>query len=253
MQATIIGIITLSLSFTAHAGKPKPPEQSRQEQHQDQIARGGDATSSSESASNARAAAESSSVAENQTDVDASSDVAVVVDAGDTTVRVDGDTVTYDFPSNTSYAPPAFSNIKCGEVIGFGYTNLNGSGSLGLPVPRWLSRKIRDCEADADANWLAEMGMRLAAIEARCGTKSMQTRFGGNMRGAKNKTQACRTHLVNLLRDQAELDGLRSAVKALSNENQTLTHELTLANDGRNQCDEAQRRTAAAWKGCLRK
>lgn len=273
--AILSGVLALVLSLSAYAGGNQ--DHTCQGGHNCNDTEGGSvtATSASESRSDARANADALAVAKTETVVDASSNVAVGVktgievetgpvdvnlETGPVTVDVagdnieiagpdidiEGDTISYDFASNTSYAPPSFSNIRCGEVAGIGYTNTNGSGSLGIPVPRWLSRKIRDCEADADANWLAEMGMRLAAIEARCGTKSMQDRFGGSLKGQANRTTACRTRLVGLMRDEAELEGLRSAVEHLNTENAKLSKEL-------GETKEAVDRCTNEWVECQAK
>jgi len=211
------------------------------------------AMSGSESVSKARADSTSKATASNRTKVDASSSVDVAVETGDTLVQVDGDTQIYDFPSNSAYAPPAFSNIRCSDVFGFGYTNKSGSGSAGLPVPRWMSKKIQDCEANADANWLAEAGLPLAAIEARCATRSMRERFGGGMKGKKNQTAGCVTRLKTLARDAAELEGLRSAVDHLKKDNQQLAGKVADLESDVSNCNESRDRVEDAWKECQQK
>lgn len=140
-----------------------------------------------EADANAEANANNSVDTSNQVDASSAADVTT----GDTNVSIEGDNTFYDFPSNSAYAPNGLSHISCDQLLGAGYTNVNGSGSLGVPIPRWLSGKIRDCEANADATWLAEMGLTQAAVEARCSTRSMRGRFGGKAKGKDKQVDAC--------------------------------------------------------------
>lgn len=190
----------------------------------------------------------------NQTSVDASNAVDVGVETGDIDVAVGGD--TYNFPSNSSYSPPAFSNMRCSDVFGFGYTNASGSGSAGLPIPRWMSKKIQDCEANADANWLAEAGLPMAAIEARCGTRSMRDRFGGGSKDKDQRTDACIGKLKSLARDEAEIEQMRNSIDALGENIERLQQQLAqnqTSEKALQDCRKARDRTEEAWKDCLTK
>lgn len=170
--------------------------------------------------------------------------------SSDNQVTVIGD--TYDIPSNSAFAPQPFSNMRCSAVLGAAFTNANGSGSLGIPVPRWLSRPLRDCERDADANWLAEMGMQLAAIQARCATRSMQERFGGDYKG-EEATRACTTTMTQSIRDEAVLQGLRATVGALKAENSELVQEVVTLQRNQNICEEGAKRAEGALRECWAK
>ena len=246
--------VAISVSLAAHAGgKPKPdPEPTQQQQQkqyqgQNQYAEGGDggtgyALSRSESRSNARSDADARSSAKNETVVDASSGAAVDVETGDTDISVEGDTEIWDIPSNSAYAPNGYTVIECSAVLGAAYTNRNGSGSLGLPVPRWLDKilfqRIADCEADADAVWLAEMGFRIASIESRCATASMRRQFGQGVRGRKAQRDACIGHLKNTLIEQRDLVEVENRIRTLQAENQRLTDELSRSQEATDRCTD---------------
>ncbi len=238
MKSLINGILILTIlsvsSAMATRSNPDPDPSQEQEQEQGQAqgqaqgqlqgqgqaqgqianAEGGD----SESTAIAGAAAISVVDASSQVDV-ATGDVIT----GDTTVTVQGDETFYDFPSNSAYAPNGLSHIRCDQLLGIGYTNVNGSGSIGAPIPRWMSAKIRDCESNADSNWLSEFGLAGAAIEARCATRSMRERFGNGEKGKKNQTTACVTALGTIAnanaaaqkKRDAELANLRSELDEL--------------------------------------
>lgn len=248
MKIATVAVLLLVACQAWATGKPppEPPEEPPT----------ANATSASESAAKARSRSESKAKASSKSVADASNSVTVGMETGDTVVEVAGDTEIYDFPSNSAYAPPAFSNIKCADVLGFGYTNQSGSGSVGLPVPRWLSRKIQDCEANADANWLAELGLPLAAIEARCATRSMRKRFGGGSKSPQAQTEGCIGRLRQLAQDEAELEGLRNVVDQLGRDNERLRDELEQASttdEALADCNKARQRTEEAWRKCQQK
>lgn len=243
MEKIALVCLVVLLATTAHATGTNPPPDP------EPVA---NATSAADSVSKAISKSESKAKAYSGSAADASTAVDVGMETGDVTVGGD----SYNFPSNSSYSPPAFSNIRCSDVVGFGYTNASGSGTAGLPIPRWMSKKIQDCEANADANWLAEAGLPLAAIEARCGTRSMRTRFGGDVKGAKDQIAGCVSTLKSLARDEAELEGLRHAVDVLREDNERLTEYLVEAEqsvEALQDCKKARTRTEEAWKDCLQK
>lgn len=165
-------------------------------------------------------------------DVDAEVELEIDNDSdadAEANVSIEGDEVVYDFPSNSAYAPHGLSHISCDQLLGAGYTNVNGSGSIGIPIPRWMSGKIKDCESNADATWLAEMGLTQAAVEARCSTRSMRARFGGDGSGKDEQVDACvRTigNMVEATRSSAPGSGETSA--ALQQEQQQQRNEVAL-------------------------
>lgn len=171
------------------------------------VAEGGDATSSSGASAGAGAEAYVEGLS--------------AINEGDT-ITVEGD--NWEIPANSAYAPHGFSNMTCAEVFGLGYTNKNGSGSLGLPIPRWLSGKLKDCEAEKDSIWLAELGLVRAAIEARCATRSMRARFGG--KGTKKQqTEQCVTELTEPYDHKRERDRLTGLIDELGHQNSQLVEE----------------------------
>ena len=103
------------------------------------------------------------------------------LDAGDVTVEGDSLTVegdTYDIPVSTAYAPTAYSAMGCTEYLGFGNTSKDGSVSIGLPIPEFLSRKQKDCKRVDNALWLESMGLIDEAIAHRCETRPMVRHYG---------------------------------------------------------------------------
>lgn len=276
----LAAILVLAFSPWAHAGG-YPPADPGATQTQQQAAEGGKgvgigtggkAVSGSKSLSNASSVAETQSTAFTSTKVDVSNGVDVGVATGDVSVgpttastgpvvqavtgpEIDIEGDTYEaphIPVSTAYAPAAFSNLNCGETIGAAWQGRNGAGSLGIPLPRWASRKQRDCFRQDDANWLANMGLPRVAIEARCATKSMQVRFGGTAKGREARTNACVRHLAGRLDDQNEKAGLRNEVDRLRTDNRKLAEELRKAWDENNVCNEAEDRATDAWRDCLK-
>ncbi len=201
-----------------------------------------DARSRSESRSNARAGADAHADVKTETVVDASSGSAVDIETGDTDIDIEGDTQIWDFPSNSAFAPNGYTVIECSAVLGAAFTNRNGSGSLGLPIPRWLDRilfqRITDCEADADAVWLAEMGYRLASIESRCATSSMRRQFGQGVKGRQAQRDACVGHLKQTLIEERDLLAIERRIRELENQNETLATELANAKTATERCTD---------------
>ena len=153
---------------------------------------------------------------DNGIDVEAEVEIEIETEAdaeadahADASVNIEGDKAVYDFPSNSAYAPNGLSHIVCDQLLGAGYTNVNGSGSIGIPIPRWMSGKIKDCESNADANWLAEMGLMQAAVEARCSTRSMRGSFGVDAKGKHNQVDACVRTIGNMVAQQARAEQQR--------------------------------------------
>ena len=208
---------------------------------------GGDAAalSRSESLSTARSGADAQAHVKTETVVDASSGSAVDVKTGE--VTVEGDEVTvegdiWDLPSNSAFAPNGYTVIECSAVLGAAFTNRNGSGSLGLPIPRWLDRilfqRITDCEADADAVWLAEMGFRLASIESRCATTSMRRQFGQGVKGRQAQRDACVGHLKNTLIEERDLQAIEQRILELERDNRALATELADSKTATERCTD---------------
>lgn len=262
-SAILAGFLALTVAFTAHAyEKPKGRQPvAEQQQSQHQRADGGDAhaLSGSESRSKALSSADAQAVVKTETVVDASSGVALDIKTGDTVVEGDtltmtgpevevhGDTEIWDIPSNSAYAPNGFTVIECSAVLGAAYTNRNGSGSLGLPIPRWLDKllfqRIADCEADADAVWLAEMGFRFASIESRCATASMRRQFGGDVRGRRAQRTACINHMKGTLIEERDLVKAQNQIRKLQAENRQLADQLKKQSTAVDRCTDA-------WESC---
>lgn len=234
MKKELFAIIVLTaFSMPAMATKPKEPDPdpmpNTQEQRQEQA-------QSLHSKNDANAAAKSKSISESE--AIASSDNNVDVD-------VKGD--HYEFSSASSYAPPSFSNMRCDSTLGLSFTNRDGSGSAGIPVPRWLSKKIQDCEANADANWLAEAGLISAAVKARCSTRSMQRIFG-------KKTDQCESALKAEIASNNKARDLQSQVDRLRERNLALHERWQRSKDESDSrltsCEVAQSRAHNAWLDC---
>lgn len=278
MKNAILTLIALGLSAAATATTPKPPKgkpapvEQNQQQGQSQTAyggkggSGGDATSGSESAAAAISGSASQAVVKTHTVADASN--ALTVDGSqsltsddDVTLTVQGDELTvegdeltiegdnWDLPSNSAYAPNGFSVIECSAVLGAAFTNRKGSGSLGLPIPRWLDRllfqRITDCESNADAVWLAEFGLKYASIEARCQTSSMQRMFGGGKK-KKERAKECVAHLKSTIIEEDELQQVLARIRHLEQENEKLLTDLKHSRDSGERCTEA-------WTECQAK
>lgn len=211
----ILFIIAMMVSTAAHATKPQPPPDPNQEQNQGQDQHQGQGQHQGQ----AQKVITKTTV--DGPDIDF---VGPEIEIEGDTFTVEGDTETWDIPSNSAYAPNGFSMMRCSEILGAGYTNANGSGSVGLPVPRWLSGKIKDCESIADSIWLAELGLIRASIEARCGTRSMRSRFGG--KGKKDaQIEACVSHLIDPYKEMAEMQSLQDNNEGLKRENVMLERE----------------------------
>lgn len=223
----IIALATLAAPAQAQKKMPmpmgKPPPHKVVNRHEENTI-----NNTAEAASKSRSEVNTGDVMITDGDVD--------LVTGDTTISdgdvlVQGDTEIYDFPSNSAFAPQAFASAHCDSVLGIGYTNTERSGSAGLPMPVWLEwilgrRGIRnDCELVAASSALAQLDMRLAAIETLCGTKAMRTRFGYQHRGKQNQINACVAAMKIDMREQAELMSLRSTVKTMTAERQRIERE----------------------------
>lgn len=158
---TLLILLSLALSTSAYAtgGEQNDPSQDQRQQQQQEMNQQQDQT------------------------VDVTTDVVVATDVvSDATANANNDLTiegdTYDIPVSTAYAPTPYSHIRCSQYIGFGATRDDGSMSIGFPVPRAFSRKIKDCERVDNAAWLDSMGMRAEAIKNRCEIKSMTKQYG---------------------------------------------------------------------------
>ncbi len=131
---------------------------------------------------------------------------------GDTNnVTVEGDeadTYIYDFPSAPAFAPQSSSDIDCRSIIGFAGTTREGSISLGIPVPRWASRRIKDCEREKAAADLKAMGLTLPALQMHCDQKVFVERYGDD--NAK-----CVEKLLTQKSCEAQLDAMQDELVSL--------------------------------------
>lgn len=258
--------LTILLGVPAFAGGKQPPKPSSQTVNQEQTAHGGKAVSGSESHSAAISGSMSGSSAENTNVVDTSSGAVVGIKTGETSLKTgdtnltggstdvhiegdhfEGDTETWNLPSNAAFAPNGYTVIDCSAVLGAAYTNKNGSGSLGIPIPRWLDgllfQRVSDCEAVADAVWLAEMGFLQASIEARCTTKSMRRLFGGGAKGKKDRAKECVSKIAASVISEAKIEELNERIDELKNSNQALRNAVL-------DSQEAVERCTYAWEDC---
>lgn len=151
------------------------------------------------------------------------------------------DDVSVIYETGAASAIPAqpWTHIKCGSVLGASGQG-NGQGwALGIPVPRWMSRQIQDCERENDAAWLQSIGLIGDAFVSRCGKKSMQERFGGTAKGGKARTQACIDHFKSQVSNLATAQG---RVTELETENERLRENVNTLLEERNhdrvECDE---------------
>lgn len=134
-------------------------------------------------------------------------------------VTVEGDQGdVYDFPSAPAFAPASSSDIECRSIIGFAGQNTSGGVSLGIPIPRWLSRKIRDCEREKAALGLLQMDLTLSALQMRCGQKVFQDEFGTDPAKCVEQLLAQRNCQATVEALQEELVSLRLQYDAKSTE-----------------------------------
>jgi len=144
---------------------------------------------------------------------------------------VGGDT-NFNYTASTAYAPQAWSQMTCSQVIGAAGQGQSQGWSIGLPIPRFLSRAIQDCEKERDASHLAQMGFYGAAIESLCGKKSMQKVHGGT-------AEACVAKFAGQVAMQEEIRQLREANATLLAERE---HDLQELRDCRDSYDKASDR-----------
>lgn len=211
-------LLVAAMSSEAWAGPPKmkPNQMQKQSQMQGQ-----------EQSQQAHANANANATNANNQNLNISTDVAFT--GGDT---------NFNYTASTAYAPQAWSQMTCSQVIGAAGQGQSQGWSIGLPIPRFLSRAIQDCEKERDASHLAQMGFYGAAIESLCGKKSMQKVHGGS-------AKACVDKFAGQVAMQQELEQLRKANATLVAERE---HDLQELRDCRQRYDEASQRMVQACK-----
>jgi len=205
-------LVISALSSEAFAGPPKmkPTQQQKQTQVQGQ-----------EQGQEQTAIANANAMNANNQNLNISTDVAFA--GGDT---------NFNYTASTAYAPQAWSQMTCSQVIGAAGQGQSQGWSIGLPIPRFLSRAIQDCEKERDASHLAQMGFYGAAIESLCGKRSMQKVHGGT-------AEACVAKFAGQVAMQEELERLRQANATLLAERE---HDLDELRNCRQNYDEASKR-----------
>ncbi len=157
----------------------------------------------------------------------------------ETGVSVSGGDNNFNYTASTAYAPQAWSQMTCSQVFGLAGQGQSRAWSLGLPVPRFLSKAIQDCEKERDASHLAQMGFYGAAIESLCGKRSMQDVHGGS-------AEAC----VNKFRGEVRQDDLLAEIDRLSKANTALLEERKNDLERLSECRE---RTDRVFQECVKK
>lgn len=153
--------------------------------------------------------------------------------SSDNSVEIGGD--IYDIPVSTAYAPQAYSHIRCDQILGFGATKDDGSVAVGIPMPRWMSRKIKDCQRVDGASWLASIGLQIEAIKLRCETKVLVEQYGD--------TQACIDTLSDGIGNVKTIENLKQKLEIVSKERAI----------EKRKCDESKDRITEAWKSSCSK
>ena len=149
---------------------------------------------------------------------------------------VEGDTFNHRYPASSSFAPQAYGPGRCGAVLGLAFGNQDNTGAAGLPIPRWMSRQIRDCETLMIANALSQNGMKGASVEMLCGMRAAQERYAYTPSGGKlprgKRMSACVQGMRAAMHADSERQGLRDQVDALQdrlamerNDTQLLEHD----------------------------